>query len=248
MAGRTRTTRTRKTAEQKTAEAQAAADAAADINEQPVEEQAVPETETAQPETTAEATAEAETETEPTAEEIATAEAKAEKERFDADVATAESDIIAASNAIDPLHAKAILSRAAVDNALKTWREKNANSLKTLEKCQVRLAAARTTLRKEWQELVTADQQTTTVENEGETPDTVYHNALAFPFDDGVAANEQGPEKDYWLAAQRYNSTKKDTAAEPEGMETLRKTADEDAKAYNWAKEVYHTALTNKIS
>ena len=246
MAGRTRTTRTRKTAEQKTAEAQAAADAAADINEQPVEEQAVPETETAQPETTAEATAEAETE--PTAEEIATAEAKAEKERFDADVATAEEDLIAASKAMMPLHAKAVQSKADVDNALKTWREKNANSLKTLEKCQVRLAAARTTLRKEWQELVTADQQTTTVENEGETPDTVYHNALAFPFDDGVAANEQGPEKDYWLAAQRYNSTKKDTAAEPEGMETLRKTADEDAQAFNWAEEVYNTALANKIS
>ena len=264
MAGRTRTTRTRKTAEQKTAEAQAKADAAADIKVETAEEQAVPEAETTQPEATAEtpeptaeetatdaeATAETpEPATEPTEEEIAEADAKAEEERFAADVAKAEEDIIAASNNLAPLHSEAVLSKAAVDNAIKGWREKNVDSIKTLDKSLVRLSAARTTLLNEWRPLAAEDQETTTVEGvDAETPDIVYYNALHFSFDDGVAEGTQGPEKDYWLAAQSYLRVKKAMTDEPEGIDQLRETAAAAAQAYNWAQEVYNTALANKIS
>ena len=189
MASKTRTSRTRsRKPKQQDAEAQAAADAAADIAET-AETQAVPEGETPQPEAADAKPAE------PTPEEVAAAEAKAEEERFAADVATAEKDIQAAMKGLMPLHQKAVESKAAVDNALKTWRDKNASSIKTLEGCKVRLSAARTALRNEWAELINADEQTTTVENEGETPDTVYFNALHFEFDEGVAEGESGPRE-----------------------------------------------------
>ena len=243
MATRNRITRTRKAPKANDAETQAATDAAADIKETAEEQaeqpQPTPETATAeQPQPTPE----------PTDEEIKAAETKAEEERFAADVETAESDLVKANHALMPVHMTAVESKAAVDNALDTWRNKNADSIKTMDGCQVRLAAARTALLNEWRPLATENQETTTVEVEdAQKPDIVYFNALGFGFDAGVADNVQGPEKEYWLAAQSFIRVKKAMTAEPDGIAQLRETATANALAYNWAQAVYDKALANKI-
>ena len=171
-----------------------------------------------------------------------------EEANFTAAVAAAENDMPAAMSSLMSLHQGAVESKAAVDGALKIWREKNAGSLDTLRKCQVRLAVARTALRNEWAELVNGDEQTTTVEVEDAgAPNIVYFNALDFAFDDGVAENATGPEKEYWLAAQSFNRVKSSMSSEPSSINELREAADAAAQAFNWAESVYNEALRRQI-
>lgn len=238
-ATRTRRTRTAKAddAEKKTAaaEAQAAADAAQDI-----------EQETAPMETA---------EAEPQAQTDAAQAEPTEEERFEADVAKAVKEMKAdpvngpqrAMEHVMRLNSDAVTAKAKLDNTLDAWRKKNADSIETLKKGRIRLAAARTTLLKEWRELVNADEQTTTVKNDGEKPDTIYYNALDFAFDDGVAENDKGPEKEMWLAAQSYLRVSDAAEKEPKGTDDLREAAKQTAQAYNWGFAVYNAAIARRL-
>ena len=176
------------------------------------------------------------------------AAAASNEEKFGSDVEIAEADLIAANDRLMTLHTKAVCSKSDVESAMEKWRKKNASSIKTLEAVQIRLAAARTALLNEWRPLAAEDQQTTSVEvDDANKADITYFNALYFGFDEGCATNVNGPEKEYWLAAQSFIRVKSAMSSEPAGIKELREAADAAAQAYNWAKAVYDQALANQI-
>ena len=138
------------------------------------------------------------------------------------------------------LHAQAVRAEEKLNAATDAHRKKNADAISSLAKVKNRLAAARTKLLAEYKAEVDANQSTTTVAVEdANKPDVVFFDALKFDFVD----DNDGAEKDFWLAAQRYMTVSGKIGAEPAEVAELRKAAESTALTYNLAEAAYKEAV-----
>ena len=188
---------------------------------------------------TAETAETAETETAEKEETAGEREAREEAE-FEAAVAKVGDDPIKASEGVKALHSVAVRSEEKLNTAVAAHRKRNKDSLETLKKVRVRLAAARTALAKEYKAEIDANQSTTTIPVEdANKPDVVYFDALAFDFNN----DNDSAEKTFWLAAQRYMTVSGKVSAEPTEIGELRKAAEKAAADFNFADAAYTEAI-----
>ena len=164
------------------------------------------------------------------------------KARFEAKVAEAVEDPTAALAFMMDKHTVAVTARSAHDAAKNAFDTRNSKSLESIKSSQVRLAVARTDILNQWNDSVGSNGEEITV-GEGEEART-YIAGLDFGFDDG---SDEGPEKEYWLAAQSYNRIAASIAKEPAELSALRGASDEAQAEYDEAHAIYLEAIKSQM-
>ena len=115
-------------------------------------------------------------------------------------------------------HTVAVTARASHDTAKNAFDTRNSKSLESIKGSQVRLAAARTDLLNQWNASVGPEATKRSLWARAKT------NALISRASTSVSTSgeDNGPEKEYWLAAQSYNRIASSIAKEPAELSELR--------------------------